>query len=166
MTELEPIDVCIKWGSHLAPLMACLACTDGDVLELGVGHFSTPVLSAYCRAARRKLVSVEDDHGWLAKFKDRYECSGHRFLTGDYGKLVPELAKEQWGVTLIDNSPGGKRRAEDFKSLISSSKFVVVHDYHADNEEHISPLLDALIWRRYVDYFPPTLVASRHNTPP
>lgn len=162
MKELEPQDVCIKWGSHLAPLMECLASSTGDVLELGVGHFSTPVLHAYCLAAQRNLVSVEGDPEWFHKFKSRYDCSGHRFLIGDYDKLVPELAKQQWGVVLIDNSPGGQRRASDFRSLINCSEFVVVHDYQDENEAAISPMLDFLIWRRYVDYFPPTLVASKH----
>jgi hypothetical protein len=38
----------LKWGSHLPSLAACLASSRGPVIELGVGHFSTPFLHAYC----------------------------------------------------------------------------------------------------------------------
>lgn len=77
---------------------------------------------------------------------------------------MPGLAESEfgavWSVVLIDNSPGGERRKNDFLSMIECSEFVVCHDYHKENQEAIEPLLDNM--NRYVCnyYQPPTLVAS------
>jgi hypothetical protein len=152
----------LAWGSHLAPLMGCLGATSGQVLELGIGHFSTPILHEYCVWSGRKLVSVEDNKEWFDTFKEPYERSLHKFINASYADIVPELAKEKWGVVFIDNSPGGQRRADDFASLIHSTDFVVVHDYHGENEDAISPLLGPLKanWKKYSKYQPPTLIAS------
>jgi len=166
MTQIDNTYNPLAWGSHLAPLMGCLGATVGDILEIGIGHFSTPVLHSYALASRRMLVSVEEDPEWFHMFRGRYECSEHKFLHGRYAELVPELAKQEWGVAFIDNSPGGQRRADDFSSLISKSKLVVVHDYYDENEHSIKPLLNGIVWRVYTDYQPYTLVASRNTPPP
>ena len=168
MTAIDSTYDPLAWGSHLPPLFACLAASSGPVLEVGVGHFSTPILHAYCMAAYRNLFSVEDHAEWYSEFRTKYQRSGHEFITGDYSVVVPEMAKLKWGVAFIDNSPGGKRRADDFTSLISSADFVVVHDYHGENEEAIQPLITVghILWKVFGDYSPPTLVASRHKTPP
>lgn len=153
----------LAWGSHLAPLMACLGASTGPVLELGVGHFSTPILHAYCVASDRKLISVEDHLEWFEGFRQKYECDGHQFIMADYAVIVPELARtKQFGVAFIDNSPGGQRRADDFTSLITVSDYVVVHDYHGENEEAIFPLIKpgSVSFKVYSDYMPPTLVAT------
>ena len=44
------METAVKWQSHLPALLACIAVTHGPVLELGVGHFSTPHLHALCGA--------------------------------------------------------------------------------------------------------------------
>lgn len=149
-----------EWGSHLSAVLACFASTIGPVLELGVGHCSTPALHALCLASDRLLTSVEQDETWFKMFQSHYEKKGHEFIYGEYDRIVPLLALTQWGVVLIDNSPGGERRKKDFQSLIKCSGFVVLHDYHRENQEAIEPLLDSM--NRYVCnyYKPPTLVAS------
>lgn len=149
-----------EWASHLPAVMACFASTIGPVLELGVGHCSTPALHALCLAADRPLTSVEQDETWFKMFQSHYEKKGHTFIRGEYDQVVPLLALTLWSVALIDNSPGGERRKKDFQSLIKCSWFVVCHDYHKENQEAIEPLLDKM--NRYVCnyYQPPTLVAS------
>lgn len=164
MTEEEQL----KWGSHLPPLMACLAATTGPVLELGVGHFSTPVLHAYCAAAKRVLVSVEDNLVWYDAFK-KYQSPTHHMMFGNYNAFTfpPANGPSRWGVSFIDNSPGGLGRSVPFSNLIGVSDYVVVHDYHHDNEEFIGPLLTPdIFWSVYRDYEPPTLIASRTLKPP
>lgn len=150
----------VTWGSYLPSVLACFASTVGPVLELGIGHISTPALHALCLSSDRMLVSVEQDEAWFKMFRSRYERPGHQFIKGEYDDVVPELAKQTWSVALIDNSPGGERTKKDFISLIKCSGFVVVHDYERENVESIEPLLGNL--SRYVCnyYKPPTLVAS------
>lgn len=155
-----------EWGSHLPAVLACFASTVGPVLELGVGHISTPALHALCLASDRLLTSVEQDLTWFKMFQSHYEKAGHRFIHGEYDDVVPELAKEEWSVVLIDNSPGGERRRKDFQSFITCSGFVVTHDYHLENQDAIEPLLNGT--NRYVTryYQPPTLIASKTRSIP
>lgn len=159
MTQLDSNYDGLAWGSHLPVLLAAVAASHGSVLELGIGHFSTPALRAICLPMHRKLVSVEDNQEWFDAFKE-YADDLHRLLHADYDNIVATLARERWGAVFIDNSPGGERRRKDFAALIHSSDFVVVHDYHAENEEAISPMLKNLNWRIYRKYSPPTLIAS------
>lgn len=156
----------LMWGSHLPVLAACLAATSGDVLELGVGDFSTPFLHAYCGAAGRKLVSVESDAAWVEKVGPRFGGQSHRFYCGDYDTLALQLAAREWAVVLIDNSPGGARRAQDFSFLRHCAQFVVVHDYWQDNEEHIAPMLNGINYYVCHRQKPPTLVASMQRPIP
>lgn len=156
----------VEWGSHLSAVLACFASTVGPVLELGVGHVSTPALHALCLASDRLLVSVEQDEAWFKMFKSHYEKARHKFIHGEYDDVVAELANQDWSVVLIDNSPGGERRLKDFKSFLPCAGFVIVHDYHKENQDAIEPLLNGL--NRYVTryYQPPTLVASKTRNIP
>lgn len=158
-------DAC-AWGSHLPVLLGCLGDTVGSVLEVGVGHFSTPALHAFCEASGRPLVSLEQDKTWHDQFKAKYGTNHHKFRLGEYDDEVPMLSLMEWGVALIDNSPGGTRRANDFADLINRSIYVVVHDYHKENEESISPMLQGLNFHVAKSYQPPTLVASRSRKIP
>lgn len=148
-----------EWGSHFGAVLACLAVTSGPVLELGVGHCSTPLLHAFCMASKRHLVSVEQNEDWFELFRSKYEEEGHEFIKGEYSDEVPKLWASR-SVTLIDNSPGGERRRDDFIMLLPLSEFVIVHDFHKENQEMIEPLLNGLNSYICNAYQPPTLVAS------
>jgi hypothetical protein len=152
----------LAWSSFMPALMACVASTSGCVLELGVGHFSTPTLHAICGASNRYLLSVEQNKEWLSKF-EKLKTDGHSFWGLGYDEMLDNLPKfgQRWGVAFIDNSPGGARRAKDFLALIKTSDFVIVHDYWQDNEEHIAPLLKNVKYTHVTrTHEPPTLVAS------
>lgn len=149
------------WGSHLPGLLLAIGASKGPVLELGVGHFSTPQLHAICGALHRSLVSVDDCPEWAAKFKG-YSNPNHAIVCRNYAEFLRETIDEKWGVAFIDHSPGGANRATAFADLIQHSSYVVVHDYHLENSEHIDPLLVGLKTARvFSKYQPPTLVASR-----
>lgn len=148
-----------EWGSHLPPLLACIAVTEGPVLELGVGFFSTPHLHALCGAMGRLLFSVEGNLDWYSEFK-RYSGGAHHVLVSEEFERLP---KHKWGVAFIDHSPGGANRANAFRQLIDVSDYVVVHDAQkdAENFQHIEPLLDGVNWHLCTGYWPHTLVCSK-----
>lgn len=156
MTMTTEMEVATKYQSHLPALLACIAVTaptGGPVLEVGVGYFSTPQLHALCGASKRFLISIESDWTWRNYFSDRYASVDHWFK--DSWARIP------YSVALIDHSPGGENRAKAFKELIEISDYVVVHDYHEDNELAIAPLLSGITSYVCRSIFPPTLVASR-----
>lgn len=159
MTGLDNTYDPLAWGSHLPALLAAVGASEGPVLELGVGHFSTPALHALCGAMNRMLASVETDEKWMAEFKPTYKNKWHGFAT-----FIPPV--HNWGCVFIDDSPGGERRAHSFKMLIQHAEFVVVHDYHLENEEHIHPMLEGVNYHVTKTYQPPTLIASRFKEIP
>lgn len=163
MTDVEQA----MWGSHIPALAACVGMSTGPVLELGVGEFSTPLLHALCGVSGRKLYSVEENREWWEKLRDRFHSKEpwHQFFLTLYDQLTKDWKNETWGTVFIDNSPGGARRAKDFAAFFPVSEFVVVHDYHLDNEEHIAPMLHDKSYMIYVRQFPPTLVAARGGIP-
>lgn len=150
------MEVATKYQSHLPALLSCVSKTIGPVVEIGVGHFSTPVLNAVCGAMDRQLYSIETDVEWLQHFKDMFRGSIHHNFLSSW-----PYKSEKVGVCFIDDSPGGENRANSFKQFLPVSQFVVVHDYHAENEEAIGPLLHGVDHKVWSDYSPPTLVASK-----
>lgn len=157
-TELDNRYDALAWGSHLTPLLSCVCATEGPVLELGIGHFSTPILHGVCEAMNRQLVSVEDSAEWHVAFT-KYNTPLHDVILSGYDTEAPFLMQD-WGTVFIDNSPGGERRKKDFSRFLPMAQFVVVHDYERENEEAIAPLLGGVTWVVYTEYRPPTLVAS------
>lgn len=152
MLKDDVYDAC-AWGSHLPALLGCLADTVGPVLEIGIGHFSTPALHAFCVQADRRLVSVENNPEWMDKFVH---------LAGPQHQFVKEISPTKgWALVFIDDSPGGKHRADRFKAFIDNSIFVVVHDYHLENSDSIGPLLKGVRHHITKTYQPPTLIASK-----
>lgn len=155
MTMTPEMDVATKYQSHLPALLACIISSHGPVIELGVGHFSTPHLHALCGAFRRDLISCEEDPDWFVAFRSKYESEGHFFYN-----VRESWTLDRYGVAFIDHSPGGENRASAFRSAIRKADLVVVHDYWQDNEEAIAPLLTGITHHVCKDYEPPTLVAS------
>jgi hypothetical protein len=151
----------LKWGSHQAPLVGCVgACARyaNPVLELGVGHFSTPLLHSLCGAIGLPLISVESDKKWCDEFEPEYSSLEHWFWTGDYEPIVTDLihTHHRFSVAFLDQSDG---RPAMFAKLLPCCRYIVVHDYEREVREGIEPQLPQ--WHKVYDkYLPPTLVAS------
>ena len=96
---------------------------------------------------------------WLKEFNHLY---GPDHLIRESVDDIPPL---EWAVVFIDDSPGGDNRANHFRRFIEKSIYVVVHDYHLENEDHVGSLLPQF---HHVTktYQPPTLVASQLREPP
>ena len=144
-------------GSHLPLLLACVAATTGPVLEIGVGHGSTPCLHSVC-CPNRKLVSLEEDAKWLETFKAG-ECDGHTVELDSPAHLA-ELATQRWGVVFIDDSPGPPRA--DHVRMFPVADYVVVHD--AEGEDIMVPTRPVIAGVPhqfiYKTFFPWTLAVS------
>lgn len=149
-----------EWGSFLPTLQAVLEVSVRPVLEVGVGFYSTPMLHKFCAAAKRPLVSIEEDPEWFDYFSKAYAAEGHHFAHGNYDQLLPLVAGRRWGVIFMDHSPG-PRRGRDVDLLLDWADFIVVHDYHLAIMEEIGPRV--AIHHRYIadKTQPPTLVVSK-----
>ena len=124
----------IGGGSHLPILIQIVNMTEGPILELGMGLFSTPYLHWVCYGTQRKLVSYESKK----EFYDLFVFNDPREVNNKYGfhdiNLVEnnnwdaiDFSTEHWSVVLVDHAPG-KRRKEEVKILANLADYILVHD--------------------------------------
>lgn len=160
--------------SHAPILAAVAANTTGPILELGVGHGSTPLLHWICAPTKRRLVSVDCDFDWLSMMR-WMETPWHPFVCIHDRECWPETsalyATEKWGLVFVDHHepPGelpARLRAQTVKNFANSGTFVTVHDAHADGIRHYA-LADAFALYKYQfhfnEYWPGTVVLSNHR---
>ena len=156
-----------NWGTHQTPLIATVMHTDGPILELGCGDFSTPLLHAICSANQRTLLSTDTDKKWLRLFLD-LETSWHTFVyvpVFENSKNPQENKWDQigngihWSIVFIDHHPG-TRRAADIKRLRSHTDIFVVHDTEQAYKDY-RPVLASFKYRFvYERYRKQTTVVS------
>ncbi len=157
-----------NWGTHQVPLVTAVMNTDGPILDLGCGDFSTPILHAICSVNQRTLVSVDagnagegSDPGkkWLRLFLD-LERPWHKFV---YVPVWENPKKPQpnkwnhvgndthWSIVLIDHAPG-ERRGTEIQRLRSHTDIFVVHDTEQSYKGYRSILPSfkyRVVYRRY-----------------
>ncbi len=120
-----------SYGTHLGALIACMSKTDGDVLELGMGIFSTPYLHYQCLLSKRHLTSVENSKSWANWFlKYKYPNNFHNILIVKDWSEAP--TDKFWDVVLIDQTPD-EERIKSVKKLANNARYIIIHD---SNEKH------------------------------
>lgn len=114
-----------SWGSHIPVLVDVFNNSEGPVLELGIGVFSTPLLHALCVDNKRQLVSYENNPEFFkmhASFIDEF----HQIkLINDWDKI--DIESTHWGMVLVDHRPAQRRNVET-KRLMNNADYVVIHD--------------------------------------
>ena len=148
------------YGTHVTPLVTAVLRTKGDVLELGCGDFSTPILDAILGSLKtnRVLYSTDGNLHWLKEFS-KLKAPFHKFRyvaalkNGEDPKLpLPKWMKKQWSVVLIDQSPAQRRRY-DIKRLRPLTEVFVIHDTSAF-VEHIYRLDKVISSFKYSFIYP------------
>lgn len=112
-------------ASHIFCLMKAFEQSEGDVLELGTGYFSTLLLHWMAALNGRKIVSYETKEYWYKRAKNLYASDFHEII------YAPDLDKvdfkdRHWGLVLIDHVDA--RREPDAVSLKDNATFLVLHD--------------------------------------
>jgi len=147
------------YSSHFPALLHVLSRTTGDVLELGTGLFSTPLLHYMCVPRGRKLVSVDNDPKWLDNVRG-FECDLHELILTDDWKLTQ--LERAWDVVFVDQAPASARR-ESVIQFSNLAKFIVVHDTNGrqDKHYHLREVWKSFKYLSYYgDVFPATTVVS------
>lgn len=115
-----------QYATHQPTLFRTVLRSSGDVLELGMGNYTTPILHELCAPAGRRLVSVESSMDWLKQFLYLGQTSFHEF------KVVSQwfefrLEEAHWGVVLVDHEPYTGRGREIARAR-RCADYIVIHD--------------------------------------
>lgn len=125
------MNVSLKYGTNLPCLIRAMEKTKGNVLELGMGVFSTPYLHYQCILSKRKLVSYENYEEWMKFFVD----GGYQNLYHEINfveKYADAKIDTQWDVVLVDQTPDSSR-SEEIKRLKDKAKYIIIHDSNPSN---------------------------------
>lgn len=119
-----------RYGTFLPVLMRALQLTQGNVLEIGMGQFSTPYLHFATTPFARKLVSYESDQEYFSTYK-QYKNEYHEINYVQDWDFTP--IEKPWDVALIDHKPA-ERRIQEIKRLAYLAKYIIVHDSNIEND--------------------------------
>jgi len=113
-------------GSHIPVLLKLLPITNGPILEMGCGIFSTPILYWYCYTNQRRLVTYENNiqfYEWLTQILKNDNSFHERCYVEDWDKID---LNEQWSIAFIDHSPPERREVDVMR--LTHADYVVLHD--------------------------------------
>jgi hypothetical protein len=113
----------VAYGSHMPVLISVMSKTNGPVLELGGGWYSTSFLHWACRYKRRLLVTCDNSKQFL-DYLMPFASDRHLF------KLVEDWdtfdLSEPWNVVFVDQKPPFGRSTV-LPKLVNAD-YVIVHD--------------------------------------
>lgn len=144
-----------SWGSHLPLLTKVMRVSQGPVLELGTGLFSTPLLHWLCIDQQRELVSCENFREYYDLLKP-FETATHKivYIENDDWK-GQNFEDTRWGMVLMDHHPKG-RRGKDAMRLADKADYIVVHDSDREgNPFHYDEAFPLFKYRYDWDYQSP-----------
>lgn len=113
-----------SWSTHMPMLLKVLLMSTGDVVEVGGGVFSTPLLHWLCKIQNRKLITYEDEPEFY-RFTREFQSQTHSVrLIKNWDEMD---FKTHRGVVFIDHHPE-HRRGLDAIRFKDSADFIVMHD--------------------------------------
>lgn len=115
-----PID---KYGTHQEILEKYIKLYPDNVIELGAGYYSTPILNKYSKLAR----TVDNDKTWLDNVSSFANQNHYFTMVDSWDKFIPE---GRYSVAFVDHAdaPDHQRWIQVLK-LIPHAGIIIVHDY-------------------------------------
>jgi len=156
-------------ASHIPILAKMVMETTGDVLEVGAGLFSTPLLNQLLEGSGRRLITIESEKEWI-DFLRPLANEYHTILKSDNNDLTGILdwcSRKTWGLVFIDNHPDHLRHTF-LQAVKSSAEFIVCHD---TQEGHLFDIgwnetLSEFKYKLEVKHLPWTTVVSNSSPIP
>lgn len=137
------------YGSHQKVLFDMIARTNGPILELGSGDFSTAQLHELLEG--RKFTTYDNNQEWLNKYI-YLQNDFHAFVCTD-AKTFYENDTEHWGLVFIDNGVWEDRFDALYKYK-DTADYVVIHDSEVMVEELlVNKELKSIVWSDIFKYW-------------
>ncbi|HET7099034.1 MAG TPA: hypothetical protein VFI61_02280 [Patescibacteria group bacterium] len=114
--------------------------SNGPVLELGSGVFSTPLLHWLCLDTKRKLVTYENykDHYDMNKVFESQTHEVNFINNWDEAKIEGT----HWSVAFVDHEPR-ERRVTEIARLAQICDYIVIHDSEPDHDKYFGYIENA-----------------------
>jgi hypothetical protein len=116
------------YGSHQPVLIHMLnTITEGSVLEIGIGNFSTPILNVICGKQGRDVLSIETDGNWVGWFAV-YRNEKHDIQFIDRNELIKldnAFFEKKYAIAFIDGDIAGDRQV--FINKVKAD-YIIIHD--------------------------------------
>lgn len=117
----------METSTHFPYLIEYIQKTDGPILEVGSGVFSTPLIHWLCFEKQRPVITAET-HWHYLEFAKKFETSWHKVLHVPFMKDSP-LINEKYSVVFIDHTPKKPQtRGDDAILFANNAEYVVMHD--------------------------------------
>ena len=132
------------WSTHLPALATAVHLYGGNVLEIGCGWYSTPLLYAMSK----NVLTIETDPVWAKKFESI--TKDHLLLVDNLVETIEDLVG-QWNVIFVD-CEGNDLRRRCVELFINSKCCIVAHD---TQEAHYQTLVRKVKYQRHYDFIMP-----------
>jgi hypothetical protein len=116
------------YASHQPVLIHMLnTITEGDVLEIGIGDHSTPILNLICGKQDRNILSIETDKNWVDKFKElKNNKHDIQFISREeLIRLGNPLFERKYSIAFIDGEVAADRQV--FIEAVKAD-YIIIHD--------------------------------------
>jgi len=137
-----------QYATHQRLLIAAVMQTDGQVVEMGCGDYSTPLLAEIAAAQGRQFVVYTTSDEWGSKYQDIADV---RILRSWFDYPYPAC-----GLTLLDNEEYVRDRKKHVPRLLDTSTVVVCHDMGTNEWGAKFSTADTI-------HKPPTVALSNHK---
>lgn len=123
-------------ATHIPLLTRTFDKSEGDVLEIGTGYFSTLLLKWLCTMSGRTLYAYENRQYWYDRAKGKETPFYKVFYTPNYDDADID---RHWGMVFIDHGPNA-RRVVEIKRLANLADYIVIHDTQPINKDDDLPI--------------------------
>ena len=147
--------------------------TEGPVLELGIGEYSSVIMHEICEKQRRYLKTVTQDEKWHKKYEflsspthEIVLISGGPNLPGwehqhpawenntEVIKTIPNTTEGRWGLAMIDQAPGNAR-IWSMKQIRNMTDFFIVHDTDEMKHYRYGPIFKTFKYSKWYQRLKP-----------
>lgn len=118
-------------ASHIPLLTRVFDLSEGDVLEVGTGYFSTLLLHWLATISHRQVYSYESKGYWYQRSK-KFENGFHHIIYCPSWDEA-DFDKREWGLVFIDHSPDSRRPVE-IERLANKTDYMVIHDTEPERD--------------------------------
>lgn len=123
-----------SFGSNSIPLVIAGLLTHGDLLELGMGMYSTPILYRISMEYKRNLVSIDTSLDWINKFISYNLTNYHKIYYFKNHQELSEFGKDRkWGMVLVDHTYAALRPF-DVINFADKAEIVLAHDAESSSD--------------------------------